>query len=65
MFCYRVISFGLKNVGVSYQRMMGQLFEKILGKTMEVYIDDMLVKSINCEKHMGDLQGAFNLIRQH
>ena len=57
--------FGLKNVGATYQRMMRQLFEKLLGKTMEVYIDDMLVKSISYEKHMGDLQGAFNLMRQH
>ena len=59
------MSFDLKNVGVTYQRIMGQLFEKLLGKTMEVYINDMLVKSISYEKHMGDLQGAFNLMRQH
>ena len=42
---YNVMSFGLKNVGVTYQRLVTKMFRPLLGKTMEVYIDDMLVKS--------------------
>ena len=45
LFCYNVMSFGLKNVGATYQRLVTKMFRPLLGKTMEVYIDDMLVKS--------------------
>ena len=45
MFCYKVMSFGLKNAEAIYQRMMIEIFQPILGKIMEAYIDDMLVKS--------------------
>ena len=45
LLCYNVMSFGLKNVGVTYQRLVTKMFKPLLGKTMEVYIDDMLVKS--------------------
>ena len=37
--------FGLKNAGSTYQRMMTKMFEPQLGKSIEVYIDDMVVKS--------------------
>ena len=42
---YKVMSFGLKNVGSTYQRMMTRMFESLLGKNVEIYIDDMMVKS--------------------
>ena len=45
LFCYNVMSFGLKNVGATYQRLVTKMFRPLLGNTMEVYIDDMLVKS--------------------
>ena len=45
LFCYNVMSFGLKNVGATYQRLVTKMFRLLLRKTMEVYIDDMLVKS--------------------
>ena len=44
MYCYNVIPFVLKNARAPYQRMMSRIFEPLLGKTMEAYIDDMLVK---------------------
>ena len=44
-YCYRVIPFGLKNVGASYQRLVNRMFQKQIGASMEVYIDDMMVKS--------------------
>ena len=42
---YKVMPFGLKNVGSTYQRMINRMFEPQLGKNIEVYIDDMVVKS--------------------
>ena len=42
---YKVMSFGLKNAGFTYQRMMTRMFESQLGKNIEIYIDDMVVKS--------------------
>ena len=65
IFCYRVMPFGLKNVGATYQRMITKMFIKQLGKTVEVYIDDMVVKSIFAEDHLGDLRAVFNTLRQH
>ena len=47
--CYKVMPFGLKNAGATYQRLVNKMFSEYLGKTMEVYIDDMLVKSLSAE----------------
>ena len=45
LYCYNVMPFGLKNVGATYQRLVTKMFRPLLDSTMEVYIDDMLVKS--------------------
>ena len=45
MYCYKVMPFGLKNAKTTYQRMMSRMFEPLLGKKMEAYIADVLVKS--------------------
>ena len=45
LFYYKVMPFGLKNVGVTYQRLVNHLFCPQIGRNMEVYVDDMLVKS--------------------
>ncbi|XP_013589153.1 PREDICTED: uncharacterized protein LOC106297464 [Brassica oleracea var. oleracea] len=50
-YCYKVMPLGLKKAGATYQRLVNRMFSKQLGKTMEVYIDDMLVKSLNAEDH--------------
>ena len=65
IFCYRVMPFGLKNVGATYQRMITKMFTEQLGKTAEVYIDDMVVKSIFVEDHLSDLRAVFNTLRQY
>ena len=44
-YCYRVMPFRLKNAGATYQRLVNRMFQKKIGASMEVYIDDMLVKS--------------------
>ncbi|RVW94689.1 Transposon Ty3-I Gag-Pol polyprotein [Vitis vinifera] len=45
LYCYRVMSFGLKNAGTTYQRLMTKIFKPLIGCTVEVYIDDIVVKS--------------------
>ena len=65
LFYYNVMSFGLKNAGATYQRLVTKILRPLLRKTMEVYIDDMLVKSKECPDHAGHLQEAFELLRAY
>ena len=46
LFCYKVMSFGLKNAGATYQRLMNKMFAHQIGRNVQVYVDDMLVKSV-------------------
>ena len=62
---YKVMPFGLKNAGSTYQRMMTRMFEPQLGKNIEVYIDDMVVKSKFVSEHMGDLGSIFEILWKH
>ena len=62
---YKVMPFGLKNAGSIYQRMMMKMFESLLGKNMEIYIDDMVVKSKKVSEHLEDLQVVFEILRIH
>ena len=62
---YKVIPFGLKNAGSTYQRMMTKMFKSQMGKNIEVYIDDMVVKSKIVSEHIGDLTNIFEILRGH
>ena len=62
---YKVMPFGLKNAGSTFQRMMTRMFEPQLGKTIEIYIDDMVVKSKVTSEHMKDLGNIFEILRKH
>ena len=62
---YKVMSFGLKNAGSTYQRMMTRMFESLLGKNIEIFIDDMVVKSKMVSKHLGDLRIIFETLRNY
>ena len=62
---YKVMPFGLKNAGLIYQRMMTKMFKPQLGRSIEVYIDDMVVKSKVVSKHVGDLANIFEILRKH
>ena len=53
---YKVMPFGLKNAGSTYQRMMTRIFKSQLGKNIAIYIDDMVVKSKVVLEHLGDLE---------
>ena len=46
LFCYKVMPFGLKNAGATYQRLMNKMFSHQIGKNIQVYVDNMLVKSV-------------------
>ena len=59
------MSFGLKNARSTYQRMMTRIFEPQLGKNIEIYIDDMVVKSKVVSKHVRDLGDIFKILRKH
>ena len=65
LFCYNVMPFGLKNSRATYQRLVTKMFLPLLGKTMEVYIDDMLIKSKERPDHANHLQQAFDLLRTY
>ena len=58
-YCYRAMPFGLKNVEATYQRLVNKIFQKQIGASMEVYIDDMLVKSVKVELHVAHLAESF------
>ena len=62
---YKVMPFGLKNARSTYQRMMTMIFKSQLGKNIEVYIDDMVVKSKVVFEHVGDLEDTFEILRKH
>ena len=62
---YKVMPFGLKNAGSTYQRMMTRMFEPQLGKNIEIYVDDMVVKSKMVTEHLGDLGDIFDILRRH
>nr|XP_029148723.1 uncharacterized protein LOC114925322 [Arachis hypogaea] len=57
--------FGLKNAGATYQRLMNKIFSKLMGKTVEVYVDDILAKTARPDDLLDDLNGVFSSLRQH
>ncbi|CAE5959424.1 unnamed protein product [Arabidopsis arenosa] len=64
IYCYKVMPFGLKNARATYQRLVNKMFAKHLGKTMEVYIDDMLVKSLKKSEHITHLEQCFKILNE-
>ena len=64
-YCYRVMPFGLKNAEATYQRLVNRMFQKQIGTSMEVYIDDMLVKSTTTEHHIAHLAEAFPILKKY
>ena len=57
--------FELKNVGATYQRLVNQMFSRQIGRNMEVYVDDMLVKSKEAKTHLEDPQKTFDTLRRY
>lgn len=65
LFCLKVMPFGLKNVGATYQRLVNIMLQSLLSKTMEVYIDDMVVKSKDIVNHVDNLTQVFAIFRKY
>ncbi|XP_073047725.1 uncharacterized protein [Primulina eburnea] len=64
-FCYVVMPFGLKNAGATYQRLMDKVFSNQIGRNVEVYVDDILVKSKNSADLIADLRETFATLRSY
>ena len=57
--------FDLKNAGATYQRLMNRMFAPQIGRNVQVYMDDMLMKSRREEDHLEDLRETFNTLRSY
>ncbi|KAL0454687.1 UNVERIFIED_CONTAM: Polyprotein P3 [Sesamum latifolium] len=64
-FCYVVMPFGLKNARATYQRLVDKIFHPQISKNVEVYMDDMLVKSKEAQDHVADLEETFSVLRKY
>jgi len=65
VYCYTVMSFGLTNAGATYQRAMNAIFHEHISKTVECYVDDIVVKSRAKSDHIADLKIVFDIMRTH
>ncbi|KAL0463349.1 UNVERIFIED_CONTAM: Enzymatic polyprotein [Sesamum latifolium] len=64
-FCYVVMPFGLKNAGTTYQRLVDKIFRPQIGINVELYVDDMLVKSKKADEDIKDLEETFSVLRKY
>ncbi|GMJ04398.1 hypothetical protein HRI_004109000 [Hibiscus trionum] len=64
-YCYKVMPFGLKNAGATYQWAMVTLFHDTMHKEVKLYIDDMIAKSQSKEEHIQNLKKLFLRLRKY
>ncbi|KAL0453855.1 UNVERIFIED_CONTAM: Retrovirus-related Pol polyprotein from transposon opus [Sesamum latifolium] len=64
-YCYVVMPFGLKNAEATYQRLVDCMFQDKLGRNMEVYVDNMRVKSRQMDQHHAGLAETFDTLRKY
>lgn len=64
-YCYRVMPFGLKNAGATYQRLMDKVFEGQIGRHMEVFVDYIVVKSEKPSQHASDLNEIISKLKKY
>ena len=64
MYYYRVMSFGLKNARATYQRVTTTLFHYMMHQDVEIYVNDMIVKSRDRANHLAAFERFFEMIRQ-
>ena len=65
IYCYKVMPFGLKNAGATFQKAVTHILSKQLGRNVEAYIDDLVVKSKLAADHIADLTEVFGLLKKH
>ncbi|GKE55937.1 reverse transcriptase domain-containing protein [Tanacetum coccineum] len=64
IFCYSKMSFGLKHVGATYQRLVDKAFQKQIGRNLEVYVDDLVIKSRTEQEVIRDIEETFKTLRE-
>ena len=64
IYCYKVMPFGLENSGATFQRMVNEVFKELIENTMEVYVNDTPVKSLDRSYYVKNLGEAFALLRK-
>jgi len=64
-YCYKVMPFGLKNAGATYQRLMDKVLVPMLGRNVQAYVDDMVVTSLEKSRHVADLEEVFVTIARY
>ncbi|GKA20275.1 reverse transcriptase domain-containing protein [Tanacetum coccineum] len=64
IFCYSKMPFGLKNAGSTYQRLVDKAFQRQIGRNLEVYVDDLVIKSHTEEEIIRDITETFKTLRQ-
>ena len=65
LYCYRVMPFGLKNTGMTYQWLVNKIFKEQINRNMKVYVDDMLVKSKSTKNHVANLEETFSALQKY
>ena len=63
-FCYLKMSFGLRNAGATYQRLVDMAFENQIGRNIEAYVDDMVIKSREDQDFLGDVEETLRRLQQ-
>jgi hypothetical protein len=64
IYCYKVMTFGLKNIGATYQKAIQKCFQTQVGKNVEAYVDDVVVKTTEEDKLIADLTEMFANLRE-
>jgi len=64
-YCYKVMPFGLKNTGATYQRLMDRVLAPMIGRNVQAYVDDMVVTSQVKDQHIVDLEELFTIIAKY
>ncbi|KAM1256717.1 hypothetical protein ACFX2G_031395 [Malus domestica] len=64
-YCYKIMPFGRKNAGATYQMLVNMMFKKQIGVTMEVYVDDIMVKGKQRSDHIRNLAKTFNFLKKY
>ncbi|GKB19868.1 reverse transcriptase domain-containing protein, partial [Tanacetum coccineum] len=64
VYCYTKMPFGLKNAGATYQRLVNKAFDKQVGRNLEVYVDDLVIKSHTEEELLRDIEETFRTLRK-
>lgn len=65
LYCYKVMPFRLKNARATCQHLVNNIFKEQIGRTMEVYIDNIIIKLVQASNHAWHLKDIFTILRQH